>query len=136
MITFGFGLVHGFAFSFCAARQLQFAGKSSADFAAGVQRGGRAGPVARACGARPAAGILFRYVVPERIGMIILSVLIGHTGWHWMTERAELLSKFPWPAFDASTAAAAMRWAIALLAIATAWWAVNTVLRKWGVRLE
>jgi hypothetical protein len=78
----------------------------------------------------PLLGLLFRHVVPERIGVIILSVLIGHTGWHWMLERAERLSQFPWPTFDAATLASAMRWLIALLVMAAAMWGVNAALQK------
>ncbi|HYK16008.1 MAG TPA: sigma factor [Burkholderiales bacterium] len=84
----------------------------------------------------PLLGFVFRRVVPERIGMIILSVLIGHTGWHWMTERAERLAQFPWPQWNAAMLAGAMRWLMALLVLAAAMWAVNIVLRKRGVRLK
>ncbi|HKF69361.1 MAG TPA: HupE/UreJ family protein, partial [Vicinamibacterales bacterium] len=35
----------------------------------------------------PALDLLFRYVVAERMGTIILSALVAHTGWHWMTDR-------------------------------------------------
>ena len=35
----------------------------------------------------PALAVLFRYVVAERIGTILLSALVAHTAWHWMTER-------------------------------------------------
>ena len=32
----------------------------------------------------PALGLLFRYVVAERMGTIILSAIVAHTAWHWM----------------------------------------------------
>ena len=35
----------------------------------------------------PVLNLLFRYVVDERIGTIILSALVAHTGWHWALER-------------------------------------------------
>jgi hypothetical protein len=69
-------------------------------------------------------------MLAERIGIIILSVLIGHTGWHWMLERAERLAQFPWPASDAAMWASAMRWLIALLVMAAAMWAVSSALAK------
>src|SRR5207248_6820803 len=70
----------------------------------------------------PALGILFRYLVAERLGTIVLSVLVGHTAWHWMTERAERLSKFPWPALDASQLAVAIRWLMGVLILAGLAW--------------
>ena len=47
----------------------------------------------------PLLDLLFRYVVAERMGTIILSALVAHTGWHWMIERANHLRQFRfyWP---------------------------------------
>src|SRR3954469_8272837 len=88
MITFAFGLVHGFAFSFALREQLQFAGihllTSLLSFNVGVELG----QLLVLAILIPVLSLLFSRVVPERAGIIILSVLIGHTGWHWMTERA------------------------------------------------
>ena len=42
----------------------------------------------------PLIEVLFRYVVAERIGTIILSALIAHTGWHWMLERLDRLRQY------------------------------------------
>lgn len=33
-------------------------------------------------------------VVSERLGAVIWSALIAHTGWHWMLEWGELLATF------------------------------------------
>ena len=49
----------------------------------------------------PALYFLFRFVVSERIGTIILSAIVAHTAWHWTGERWERLRQFAWPAFDA-----------------------------------
>ena len=35
----------------------------------------------------PALQLMFRYVVAERMGTIILSAIVAHTAWHWMIER-------------------------------------------------
>jgi hypothetical protein len=130
MITFAFGLVHGFAFSFALREQLQFAGNhllaSLLSFNVGVELG----QLLVLAVTIPLLVLLFRYVVAERIGVIILSVLIGHTGWHWMLERAERLGQFPLPVFDAAMLASAMRWSIALLVMAAVMWAVNSMLQK------
>ncbi len=124
LITFGFGLVHGFAFSFALRETLQFAGShlltSLLSFNLGVELGQLLALVLLI----PALEILFRFLVAERLGTIILSVLVGHTAWHWMTERADRLSKFPWPVLDASQLAVAVRWLMGVLILAgLAWFA-------------
>ena len=44
----------------------------------------------------PALAWLWR-VVPERMGVIVLSAIAAHTAWHWMTERWEVLRQAEWP---------------------------------------
>jgi hypothetical protein len=78
----------------------------------------------------PALQILFRFLVAERLGTIVLSVLVGHTAWHWMTERAERLSKFPWPALDASQLAVAIRWLMGVLVLAGLAWFARGAFRE------
>ena len=130
IITFAFGLVHGFAFSFALREQLQFAGDHLLTSLLSFNLGVELGQLLVLVVLIPLLGLLFRYVVAERIGIIILSVLIGHTGWHWMLERAERLAQFPWPAFDAATMASAMRWLMAALVFAGIVWVVSTVWLK------
>jgi len=136
MITFAFGLVHGFAFSFALREQLQFAGNHLLTSLLSFNLGVELGQLLVLAVLVPLLGLLFRYVVPERIGIIILSALIGHTGWHWMLERAERLAQFPWPVFDAAMLASAMRWLIALVAMGVAMWAVNAALQKRAARKD
>jgi len=130
MITFGFGLVHGFAFSFALRDTLQFAGShlltSLLSFNLGVELGQLLVLVVLV----PVLENLFRFVVAERLGTIILSLLVGHTAWHWMTERADRLSQFPWPALDASQLAAAIRWLMLLLVLAGLAWVIRGVFRR------
>jgi len=130
MITFGFGLVYGFAFSFALRENLQFAGShlltSLLSFNLGVELGQLLVLVLLV----PALEILFRYLVAERLGTIVLSVLVGHTAWHWMSERAERLGKFPWPALDASQLAVAIRWLMGVLILAGLAWFARGALRE------
>src|SRR5262249_61073779 len=67
LITFGFGLVHGFGFSFALRQTLQFAGThlltSLLSFNIGVELGQLLVLVVFI----PALGLLFRYVVAERM---------------------------------------------------------------------
>jgi len=96
-IAFGFGLVHGFGFSFALQNTLQFAGAhvltSLLSFNVGIELGQLLVLVLLL----PALNLLFRYV-PERAGGIVIAVLVGHTAWHWLVERFAALRAFDlWP---------------------------------------
>jgi hypothetical protein len=118
LITFLFGLVHGFGFSFGLQHTLQFAGShlltSLLSFNIGVELGQLLVLVLMV----PALGVLFRYVVAARMGTIILSAIVAHTAWHWMTERYAVLQQFPWPEITAADAASAIRWLMLLIVLA------------------
>ena len=53
--------------------------------------------------------MLRRHALAERAGVIILSALVAHTGWHWMLERGDILLKTDWPRLDASALATLAR---------------------------
>jgi hypothetical protein len=131
MIAFAFGIVHGFGFSFGLKETLQFAGDhlltSLLAFNVGVEIGQIAGLIVLV----PAASLVFRYLLPERLGIIILSALVAHTAWHWMIERGEVLAKFPWPTIDAAFLAGLMRALMAALILAGGVWLANGLLRRW-----
>jgi hypothetical protein len=128
MVAFGFGLIHGFGFSFALRETLQFAGSnllvSLLSFNVGVELGQLVALVLMA----PLLAGLFRFALPERLGTIVLSTLVAHTGWHWLLERGEQLRqyRFEWPAL--ATVATAMRWMVVVLVIAAMyrlalqWW--------------
>jgi hypothetical protein len=132
MIAFGFGLVHGFGFSFALRETLQFAGShllgSLLSFNIGVELGQLMVLVLLI----PALELLFRRVVAERMGTIILSALVAHTGWHWMLERWDRLRqyRFEWPELTLPLAVIALRWLMALVALAAVAWYVNEWLRS------
>ena len=138
MIAFGFGLVHGFGFSFVLGETLQFAGghllTSLLSFNVGVELG----QLFVLVFVVPAVALLFRHVVAERMGTIILSALLAHTGWHWMTDRGgELLQyQFAWPAMGAAFLATVMRWLLLGLIIAGAAWALRFGFMKLAGRME
>jgi HupE/UreJ protein len=127
LITFGFGLVHGFGFSFALRQTLQFAGSylltSLVSFNVGVELGQLLVLVALI----PALVFLFRFVVDERVGTIIMSALVAHTAWHWMTERYGVLRQFRFtmPVVDAAFLAMAMRWAMLAVILVGAYWLVG-----------
>ena len=111
-MTFAFGLVHGFGFSFLLRERLQFAGAHLLSSLLAFNVGVELGQLLVLLVMIPALGFLFTRVVQERLGIILLSALVAHTAWHWMTERWATLSRFPFPALDAAAVASlcAGRW--------------------------
>ena len=120
LITFGFGLVHGFGFSFALRETLQFAGShllmSLLSFNVGVELG----QLVVLAVLVPALTLAFKHIVPERIGAVLLSALVAHTGWHWMTERgAELaLYELQAPTVDFALAVTVLQWTVLAAVIA------------------
>ena len=131
IITFAFGLVHGFGFSFALRESLQFAGDHLVTSLLAFNLGVEIGQLVVLIILLPVLVLLFKHAWAERIGIIILSALVAHTGWHWMIERSEQLLKFPLPKFDAAFAASAMRGLIALIVLGALVWLVNGFVRRW-----
>lgn len=138
IITFGFGLVHGFGFSFALRETLQFAGShmltSLLSFNVGVELGQLLVLVLMI----PVLEGLFKFVVAERMGTIILSALVAHTAWHWMLDRGAVLSRFnfQWPVMDAAFLASLLLWLMAIVAIVGVIWLVSVVGRARAARAE
>jgi hypothetical protein len=128
--TFGFGLAHGFGLSLALRPALQLAGShpltAMLSFNAGVELGQLLVLVLLI----PSLTLLFRYLIGERTGTIVLSALAGHTAWHWMDDRWELLRKFTfeWPAIDAAFLAGTLRWTMLLVVAAALYWLCFGVL--------
>ena len=131
MVTFGFGLVHGFGFSFVLRERMQFAGSHLLTSLLSFNVGVELGQLLVLALLIPLLEILFRFVLAERIGTIILSALVTHTAWHWMIERAARLSQFQfrWPEINAMLLAITMRWLMLALILAGLVWLVFGALR-------
>lgn len=125
IVAFAFGIVHGFGFSFALHETLQFAGDHLLTALFGFNLGVEIGQLAVLLVLVPALGLVFRWVVAERLGIIILSALVVHTAWHWMLERGEVLTRFPLPTLDAAFLASLMRGLLAVLVLAAGVWIVN-----------
>jgi HupE / UreJ protein len=141
MMAFGFGLVHGFGFSFVLRQTLQFAGSHLLTSLLSFNVGVELGQILVILLLIPAVEGLFRFVVAERMGTCILSALVAHTGWHWMMERADRLRQFPfaWPALTSALLANALQWMMLAVALAGVGWLVLRVLRQrpsWGAVLR
>ncbi len=130
IITFLFGLVHGFGFSYGLRNTLQFAGSHLLASLLSFNIGIELGQILVLALLVPLLNILFKYVVAERLGTIILSVIVGHTAWHWMIDRFQVLQQFPWPQVTAAGLASGLRWLIVVVAIAGAIWLMALVTQR------
>jgi len=129
IIAFGFGLVHGFGFSFALRETLQFAGShmlaSLLSFNIGVELGQLLVLILMI----PALDFLFRRVVAERMGVIILSALVCHTAWHWMIDRYAVFNQFhiQAPQFNDAFFVMLLHWAMAIIVIGGALWGISAL---------
>ncbi|MBI4888529.1 MAG: HupE/UreJ family protein [Acidobacteria bacterium] len=130
IITFAFGLVHGFGFSFALRDSLQFAGAHLLTSLLSFNVGVELGQLLVLAVVVPALNVAFRFVVAERMGTIILSALVAHTAWHWLTERGAQLLQFPVPAVDAVLLLTVVRWAMGLVALAAAIWVGRVLMGR------
>jgi hypothetical protein len=129
--AFAFGIVHGFGFSFLLRDSLQFAGDHLVTSLLAFNVGVEIGQLVVLVVLIPALGWLFRHAVAERLGIIIISAFVAHTGWHWLTERGGELLQFPFPTIDAAFLASAMRGLMAALVLAGIVMLVGGRLRRW-----
>ncbi len=136
MIAFGFGLVHGFGFSFALRQSLQFAGSHLLTSLLSFNIGVELGQLLVLILLIPLLQLFFRFAVAERMGTIILSALVAHTGWHWMLDRGTRLRqfRFAWPALDAALLAMLMRWLILFVILLGMLWLLRNALRWWAGR--
>lgn len=91
-LAFAFGLVHGVGFSFALQESLQLAGAHLAWSLAAFNIGVELGQLLVLVLVVPVLALATRWVARPRALSIVLSALVAHTAWHWMTERGgELL---------------------------------------------
>jgi HupE / UreJ protein len=131
LITFAFGLVHGFGFSFALRERLQFAGEHLLTSLLAFNLGVEIGQILVLAVMLPLLALAFRYVVAERVGTIILSALIVHTAWHWFIDRGDALLQyqFQMPVIDALFLAGLLRWLMLLVIVAGLAWLVFGVFK-------
>jgi HupE / UreJ protein len=131
-----FGLPLGFEFFEAFTPQLPFSGThllaSLFSFSVGVV----AGQLLVLAVMLPALA-LFRRIVPERMGVIILSAIVAHTAWHWMIDRGKTLWETPWPPLSLPGIVLLARWAAAFfLAVVLAGFISKWIARKWPSLLK
>src|SRR6266851_3969046 len=136
MMAFGFGLVHGFGFSFALRQSLQFAGSHLLTSLLAFNVGVELGQLLVLVLLIPVLKLLFRYAVAERMGTIILSALVAHTAWHWMLDRGHVLAqfRFEWPVFTIVLLASALRWLMLFLFLGVLLWFLQKTVQRWNDR--
>ncbi|HCK90101.1 MAG TPA: hypothetical protein DHW54_02890 [Gemmatimonadetes bacterium] len=124
MIAFSFGLVHGFGFSFALSEVLQFGGSHLLTSLVSFNVGVEFGQLFVLALTVPLLEFLFRKVLPEVGGVVVLSAILAHTGWHWMTERGGQLIQYDFraPIVGAGFTATALRWLMLVLIIFGTGW--------------
>ena len=124
MIAFSFGLVHGFGFSFALSEVLQFGGSHLLTSLVSFNVGVEFGQLFVLALTVPLLEFLFRKVLPEVGGVVVLSAILAHTGWHWMTERGGQLIQYDFraPIVGVGFTATALRWLMLVLIIFGTGW--------------
>jgi len=123
IVAVAFGLVHGFGFSFILSDTLQFAGSHLVASLLAFNLGVELGQLLVILVAVPVLNLLFRMPHTERVGTIILSALLAHSGWHWMSERAAAFAEYgAWGSIDSAAYGSAVQWIVfAVLGVAIGW---------------
>jgi len=93
-IAFLFGLIHGFGFSFALAESLSFATDHQLVALATFNLGVEIGQIGVVLIMVPLLQLLLRVVESERVLVFLISLLVGHTGWHWMLDRLDRLTGY------------------------------------------
>jgi hypothetical protein len=130
-LAFGFGLIHGFGLSLALSDALQFAGRHLVSSLLAFNVGVELGQLGFVIVAAPALALLFRRVA-ARPAVIVLSVIVAHTAWHWMADRFGELRRYPlrWPSPGPAQLAEAMRWGMLLAIAAGAAWLLGLVFDR------
>jgi HupE / UreJ protein len=132
VITGLFGLVHGFGFSYGLQENFQFAGTHLLASLFAFNIGIELGQILILAAMLPVLAVVRRYVLPGRVGMIILSAIVADTGWHWMIERADVLWNTPWPRPGASGLAILAFWVTGILLAAGG---VSAIAKRLGLAI-
>ncbi|HKY20178.1 MAG TPA: HupE/UreJ family protein [Vicinamibacterales bacterium] len=130
IVALVFGLVHGFGFAIALRDTFQFAGAHPVAALLAYNIGLELGTLIILAIVLPAFNLLFTHVVRERAGILVSSVLIGHAGWHWLTERLALARTSNWPVADVTLLLIVVRWLLALTVTGGVIWFLAGLVRK------
>jgi len=135
MVAFGFGLVHGFGFSFALSESLQFAGAHLLTSLLSFNIGVEFGQLFVLALVVPVLRLSFGRWLPEVAGVIVLSAVLAHTGWHWMLDRGGALLQYnvAMPPVTGALWATALRWVMLLLIVLATLWGLRGAFAWFGV---
>ncbi len=131
-MAFAFGLVHGFGFSFALKESLQFGGAHLVASLAAFNVGVEIGQLTVLAIAVPLLAWLLPRLASERIGVAVLSAIVAHQAWHWMTDRGSVLLeyRFAAPVLDTAFWLGAVQGGLLLCAAVAAAWGFQLVARR------
>ena len=131
-MAFGFGLVHGFGFSFALKESLQFGGSHLVASLAAFNVGVEIGQLAVLAVAVPLLAWLLPRLASERVGVVVLSAIVAHQAWHWMTDRGAALMeyRFTMPEFDTAFWLAAVQGGLLLCVAVAIGWGFQLILQR------
>jgi len=130
LVAGGFGLVHGFGFSFALQETLQFAGRHLVTSLLAFNIGIELGQIAVLALLVPVLRWVFLRLMPAKVGVILASAVVAHTAWHWMTARGAVLGEYDWWPPEAATVALVLRALMVVVALAAIVWFVRTGRRQ------
>ena len=130
IVALVFGLFHGLGFAIALQDTLQFAGSHRIAALLSYNVGLELGTLIILAIVVPAASALFANAALERTAIVVSSVLVGHAGWHWMTERMAIARLSSWPVMDVTLLLTVIRWLLAIAVIGGAAWFVAGWLKK------
>jgi len=132
--TFAIGLVHGFSFAFIVRPTLQFAGSHTLASVLAFNLGVTLSQIGVLAVAVPVMSFLFARIATARLGAIILSGVVAHTAWHWMTDRFSTFWQYDLtpPEFTPAVAAELLRYAMVLVALAGMLWGISVLTKGRG----
>jgi hypothetical protein len=125
-----FGIGHGLAFAIALQDTVQFAGSHHAIALFAFSVGLVLGTIIILAIAVPALDFLFARTIAERTGIVVASLLIGHSGWHWMTERFAIVQLATGPTMDLPLLLIAVRWLLALTVVGGALWFIAGLFKR------
>jgi hypothetical protein len=133
ILAFVSGLALGFSYSFALTHTLQFSGSHQLDSVLSFNLGVELCQLVALAFIVLAIDVLFRRVVEERMGTIIVSGLVLLTAWRSMLDRGERLwqYQFEWPTLTAASEASALRGLMVILILGFFVWLVFGVLGSW-----
>lgn len=85
------GVLSGFDFGHALLDDWQYAGAHTAVSAVAFNLGIALGELAALVLAFAALRLVFTYVTGKRVGLVVLSVVLGHAAWHWMLDSGHVL---------------------------------------------